>query len=80
MIRGPYEGMQGIVCALPPGHRDQPVVRLFVDPGGRPVEPVEIALADAPETEIEIADSIEPPEPARRPARPAHHAVAAPLR
>lgn len=57
VAEGPHAGMQGIVCALPSGHEDRPIVRLFLDVGGRPAEPIEIALAQSPETAIEIADA-----------------------
>ncbi|MSQ31579.1 MAG: hypothetical protein EXR64_06145 [Dehalococcoidia bacterium] len=75
---GPYAGMQGIVCALPPDGGTRPVVRLFLDPAGRPVAPVEVALADAPETENEISDTAERPELTGRPGRPAAEAASAP--
>jgi hypothetical protein len=66
VVSGPYEGMSGIVCAVPPGHEEQPVVRLFIDAAGRPVDaPVEVALAQAPETVIEVADAATPDLPTR---------------
>lgn len=58
VARGPHAGMQGIVCALPPGYKKQPVVRLFLDATGRPLEEtIEVALAEDPETTVEIADA-----------------------
>ncbi|MFA7248507.1 MAG: HD domain-containing phosphohydrolase [Dehalococcoidia bacterium] len=58
ITRGPHAGLRGLVCELPPGHEEQPVVRLFLDRAGRPLaEPIEVVLAREPDTAIEIADA-----------------------
>ena len=66
VVSGPHEGMSGIVCAVPPGHEEQPVVRLFLDAAGRPLdEVIEVALAESPSTVIEVADAVVPDLPTR---------------
>ncbi len=66
VVRGGYEGMTGVVCAIPPGHQEQPVVRLFLDPAGHPLPTaIEIALADTPDAAIEVLDAAVPDLPMR---------------
>jgi len=55
--QGPYTGLQGIVCALPPGHEEQPTVRLVMDREGQPIDPIEVPLARDRETAVEVADA-----------------------
>ena len=67
---GPQAGMTGIVCAIPPGVEEQPVIRLFLDPVGRPLDhAIEVSLAESPQTVIELVDEAVPDLPTRAPAR-----------
>ncbi len=43
------DGRQGIVSLVPPSRIDRPVVRIVLDPYGRPVRPTEVELAREPE-------------------------------
>ncbi|MGE3857045.1 MAG: HD-GYP domain-containing protein [Dehalococcoidia bacterium] len=66
VVGGPYEGMGGLVSAIPAGHEEQPDVRLFLDPQGRPLaEPLELSLSRSPETVVEVADEAKPDLPMR---------------
>jgi putative nucleotidyltransferase with HDIG domain len=49
IMGGRYEGYSGVVIENRPGRLDRPVVRLTLDPHGRPLEPEEFATATDPE-------------------------------
>lgn len=75
VVRGPHEGLQGLVSSLHPGGQEQPSVRLFLDARGQPLDtPIEIALANEPETAVEVIEVAEPlvvpTGRRRRPPRP----------
>lgn len=46
------DGRRALVAGVPPGRLDRPVVRVFADRNGRPLEPFELALLDHPELTI----------------------------
>ena len=58
-------GEVAVVVRQDPRNSERPVVRLLADAGNRPVEQVEVALAEAPELDVALAlDGI--PEEVRR--------------
>ncbi|HEY1366266.1 MAG TPA: HD-GYP domain-containing protein [Gaiellaceae bacterium] len=46
------DGRRALVVSVPPHRADRPVVRVFTDAAGRPVEPFELELARVPRLEI----------------------------
>ncbi len=46
------DGRRALVAEVPPGRLDRPVIRVFADRRGRPLEPFELALLDHPELEL----------------------------
>jgi HD-GYP domain-containing protein (c-di-GMP phosphodiesterase class II) len=49
------DGRRALVVSVPPHRADRPVVRVFTDPAGRPVEPFELELARTPRLELRAA-------------------------
>lgn len=49
IVAGRYEGYSGVVIENRPGRLDRPVVRLTLDPHGRPLEPEEFATDSDPD-------------------------------
>ena len=55
---GLHTGMSGIVCGIPEGLESRPVVRLFLDARGYPIdEVIEVELARERETAVEVLEA-----------------------